>query len=160
MMQLNPVNKEKSTEKFVDGGGKAANEVVDESYPKSNWRGWKAFVAREDQRVLLLHQAQLLEDPLVLVGDLGSFPSRDLHFLPDALDLAAVCLVSFVRGGMELRLVDKVDGRRHERKEMEIGNGDGRERIGARRSERDNRRRKKVIYSKSNESSRRWMVGE
>ena len=81
MMQLNSVNKEKSTEKFVDGGGKAANEVVDESYPKSNWRGWKAFVAREDQRVLLLHQAQLLEDPLVLVGDLGSLPSRDLHLL-------------------------------------------------------------------------------
>ncbi len=68
-------------------------------------------------------------------------------FSTDALDLAAVCLVSFVRGGMELSLVDKVDGRRHERKEMEIGNGDGRERIGARRSERDNRRRKKVIYS-------------
>ena len=81
MMQLNSVNKEKSTEEFVDGGGKAANEVVNESYPKSNWRAWKAFVAREDQRVLLFHQAQLLEDSLVLVGDLGSLPSRDLHLL-------------------------------------------------------------------------------
>ncbi len=74
MMQLNSINKEKSTEKFVDGGGKAANEVVDESYPKSNWRARKAFVAREDQRVLLFHQAQLVEDSLVLVGDLGSLP--------------------------------------------------------------------------------------
>jgi hypothetical protein len=81
MMQLNPANKEKSTEKLVDGGGKAANEVVDESYPKSNRRAREAFVATEDQRVFLLHQAQLLEGFLVLVGDFRSLPSRDLHLL-------------------------------------------------------------------------------
>ena len=66
LMQLNPVNKEKSTEKLVDGGGKTANEVVDKSYPVPNGRRWETFVARKDQRVLL-HQPELLEGLLILV---------------------------------------------------------------------------------------------
>ena len=81
LMQLNPVNKEKSTEKLVDGGGKAANEVVDKSYPVPNGRTWEAFVAGEDQRALLLVQAKLLEGLLVLIGNFRSLPSRDLRVL-------------------------------------------------------------------------------
>jgi hypothetical protein len=80
LMQLNPVNKEKSTEKLMDGGGKAANEVIDKSYPVPNGRTWEAFVAGEDQRALL-DQAKLLEGLLVLVGDFRSLPSRDLRVL-------------------------------------------------------------------------------
>ena len=80
MMQLNSVNKEKSTEKFVDGGGKAANEVVDKSYPVPNGRTWEAFVTGEDQRALLV-QAKLLEGLLVLIGNFRSLPSRDLCVL-------------------------------------------------------------------------------
>jgi hypothetical protein len=100
-MQLNPVNKEKSTEKLMDGGGKVANDVVDESYPESNRRAREAFVAREDQRVLL-HQAQLLEGLMVLVGDFGSLPSRDLQLLHRCVGPRSGVLGQFVRGGMEL----------------------------------------------------------
>jgi hypothetical protein len=65
----------------MDRGAAAANEMVNECYPVSDRRTREAFVARKDHRILVLQQAKLLEHPLILVGDLGSFPSRDLSFV-------------------------------------------------------------------------------
>ena len=73
-MQLYPINKEKTADEIVNGGRKAANEVVDETDPILDWRRWIAFFAGEAQRVLLLHEPKLLHQVQVLVGDFGSLP--------------------------------------------------------------------------------------
>jgi hypothetical protein len=65
----------------MDRGGETADEMVNEGYPICDSRLWSALVAGEDEGVLLLRQAKLLEAPLVLVGELGSLPSGDLHIL-------------------------------------------------------------------------------
>ena len=65
----------------MNGGGQATNEVVDERYPVSDSRRRETLVAGKDQRVLLLQQPEPLEGALILVQDLGSLPSRDLHLL-------------------------------------------------------------------------------
>jgi hypothetical protein len=74
--------------------------------------------------------------------------------------LVEVCFDSFARGGIERasRSGEEVCG--HKYAAAHGGNGNGGERDGRfeRRSEGDNWRRKKILYSKSNESPRRRMV--
>ena len=70
LMQLDPVDKKEATKKFMDRSGKAANKEIDECYPKSDRRMWKAFVSRKLQRFLLFQQTQFLQHLLVLGGDL------------------------------------------------------------------------------------------
>ena len=73
-MQLYPINKEKTAEEIVNGGRKAANEVVDETDPILDRRRGIAFFAGEAQRVLRLHEPELLHQVQVLVGDFGYLP--------------------------------------------------------------------------------------
>jgi hypothetical protein len=81
LVQLNPVDEKVTTEKFVDRGGEAANEKVNECYLESDRRMREAFIARELQGLLLLQQAKFLQHLLVLGGDLGPLPARDLGLL-------------------------------------------------------------------------------
>ena len=87
-MQLYPINKEKTAEEIVNGGRKAANEVVDETDPILDRRRGIAFFAGEAQRVLRLHEPELLHQVQVLVGDFGS------------LDSGVLWRVSRARGGI------------------------------------------------------------
>ncbi len=69
LMQLDPVDKKKTTKKFMDRSGKAANKEVDESYPESDRRMRDAFLSGKLQGFLFLQQAKLLQRFLVLGGD-------------------------------------------------------------------------------------------
>ena len=80
LMQLNPIDKEKSTKKLVDRGRKTANEMIDKGYPISNAGRRETFLAREDQ-CFFLQQPQCLEGLQILFGDFGSLPSRNLRRL-------------------------------------------------------------------------------
>jgi hypothetical protein len=74
LMQLQPVNKEKTAEEIVNGGREAADKMVNKTDPILDRRRWIAFLAGEAQRVLLLHEPEFLHQVQVLVGDLGSLP--------------------------------------------------------------------------------------
>jgi hypothetical protein len=81
LMQLNPVDKQETTKELMDRSGKTVNEKVNECYPESDRGMWEAFIAGKLQGFLLLQQAKLLQHLLVLVGDLGPLPSRNLSLL-------------------------------------------------------------------------------
>ncbi|KAK1628138.1 hypothetical protein QYE76_002453 [Lolium multiflorum] len=83
LVQLNPIDKEKTAKKLVDGGREAANEVVDKLYPISDAGRREALIARKDQISLLLHQPQRLEGLQILVGDFGSLPTGNLWAVID-----------------------------------------------------------------------------
>lgn len=78
-MKLQPVDKEQTTEKIMDGGREAVDEMVNETNPILDRRRRVAFFAWEAQRVFLLHQPKLLHQVDVLIGDLGSFPLQILR---------------------------------------------------------------------------------
>ena len=63
----------------MDGGRQAADEVVDKCYPIADARCWEALLPREEQSFFLLGQPELFQHVDVLIGDLGSLPSRDLE---------------------------------------------------------------------------------
>jgi hypothetical protein len=44
LVQLNPINKQKSTKKFVDWNRQTAKEEVSENYPKTLGRIWGSFI--------------------------------------------------------------------------------------------------------------------
>jgi tRNA nucleotidyltransferase/poly(A) polymerase len=44
LIQLNPINKQKSTKKFVDWNRQTAKEEVSENYPKTLGRIWGSFI--------------------------------------------------------------------------------------------------------------------
>ena len=44
LMQLNPVNKQESTKKFVDWNGQATEEEVSKSYPETLGGIWDSFI--------------------------------------------------------------------------------------------------------------------
>jgi hypothetical protein len=52
--------------------------MVNEFYPISNARCREALFSGKEQPLVLLRQTKLLQQVHVLVGDLGSLPSRDL----------------------------------------------------------------------------------
>jgi hypothetical protein len=54
LVQLDPVDKQKSTKKLVDQNGEAANEKVDKGYPESDRRMRDAFISGHLQGLLLL----------------------------------------------------------------------------------------------------------
>jgi hypothetical protein len=75
LMQLQPVNEEKTVEEIVNGGREAANKVVNKTDPIFDRRRWIAFLAGEAQRVLLLlHEPELLHQVEVLIRNLRSLP--------------------------------------------------------------------------------------
>jgi hypothetical protein len=73
-MQLKPIDKEKTSKKFMDRWRKTADEVVNETDPVLDWRGRIALLLGEAERVLLLGEPQLFQQVHILVGDLGSLP--------------------------------------------------------------------------------------
>ena len=65
----------------MDGGREASDKVVNEANPIFNRRRRVALLAGEAQRVLLLAQAEFLQQVDVLRGDLGSLPLRGSQIL-------------------------------------------------------------------------------
>jgi hypothetical protein len=74
LMQLDPIDEQQATKKFVNRNGKAANEEVDKSYPESNGRTRRALISGHLQGLFLQH-THLLQQLLVLGGDLRPLPS-------------------------------------------------------------------------------------
>jgi hypothetical protein len=72
-MQLDPIDEHQATKEFMDTNSKAANEEVDEIYPESNGRMRRALISRHIQG-LLLQQTHLLQQLLILGGDLRPLP--------------------------------------------------------------------------------------
>jgi hypothetical protein len=60
MMQLKPIDKKETMEKFVDWGRKSSDEVVNETNPIVDWRLRVALLLGELERVLLLVESHLL----------------------------------------------------------------------------------------------------
>jgi hypothetical protein len=81
LIQLNLVNKEKSTKKFVDWNGQAAEKKVGENYPETLGRIWGSFIPWNLHRSIVRYQTQLLEVAVVFLVELGSFPSRNFFLL-------------------------------------------------------------------------------
>jgi hypothetical protein len=44
LVQLNPIDKEEATEKFMYRKRKATNEEIDEGYPETGWRMGRTLV--------------------------------------------------------------------------------------------------------------------
>ncbi|KAK1633152.1 hypothetical protein QYE76_007467 [Lolium multiflorum] len=97
LMQLQPIDKEKTAEKIVDGGREAADEMVNKTNPLLDRRLRVAFFTGEEQCVFLLHQPELLHQVDVLVRDLDRSHSRSCVAI---MDSRVLCLVSLVRGGI------------------------------------------------------------
>jgi hypothetical protein len=73
-MQLDPIDEHQAMKELVDRNNKATNEEVDESYPESNGRARRALISGHLQG-LLLQQTHLLQQLLVLGGDLRPLPA-------------------------------------------------------------------------------------
>jgi hypothetical protein len=74
VMKLQSIYKKQPPKKRVNGGRKAADEMIDETNPILHWRGWVALFAGEAQRLWLLADPQFLQEVDVLGGDFGSLP--------------------------------------------------------------------------------------
>ena len=74
LMQLKPIDKQKTPKKLVDWGRKTSDEVVNETDPILDWRRWVALLLGKAERSFLLAEPQLLQQVDVLGRDLGSFP--------------------------------------------------------------------------------------
>ena len=81
LVQLNPINEKESTKEFVNWKGQAANKEISEDYPKTFGRIGNGFITWDLHRLIVCQQAHLLELAVVLRGEFGSLPSRDLVFL-------------------------------------------------------------------------------
>ena len=66
MMQLKPIDKKETTEKFLDWGRKSSDEVVNETDPVVDWRLWVAILLGELERVFFLAESHLLQHVDVL----------------------------------------------------------------------------------------------
>ena len=74
MVKLQSIHKKQPTQKIVNGGRKAADEVVNETDPILDRTGWITLLAGEAQRVFLLADPKLLQQVDILGGDFGSLP--------------------------------------------------------------------------------------
>jgi hypothetical protein len=74
LMQLKPIDKQKTPKKLVDWGRKTSDEVVNETDPIIDWRPWVALFLGELEGVLFLAESHLLQQVDVLGRDLGSLP--------------------------------------------------------------------------------------
>src|SRR4051794_35946627 len=77
LMQLNPVNKQETTKKLVDGSRKTADKKFGKHYPKSC--GWcrSSFITGRCHLVAVAEETQFLQIPMLSIVELGSPPSRD-----------------------------------------------------------------------------------
>jgi hypothetical protein len=80
LVKLNSIHEKEAAQELMNGNGKAANEKINKGYPET-WRRMRGTLISWHPHSLLLEQAQFLEQLLVMRGDLGHFPSRDLVLL-------------------------------------------------------------------------------
>jgi hypothetical protein len=69
LVQLDPVDKEKATKKFVNKKREAANEEIDKGYPETDRRMRRTFVSRHLHDPLV-EQAHLLQHLVILRREL------------------------------------------------------------------------------------------
>jgi hypothetical protein len=69
LVQLNPVDKEEATKKFVNRNGEVANEEVNEDYPETGRRMGRTLVSRHPHGFIAEH-AHLLQQLFVLRREL------------------------------------------------------------------------------------------
>jgi hypothetical protein len=81
LVQLNPINEEKSPKELVNWDGEAANEEVGENYPITIGRVWSCFITGDLHRPAVPSQAHLLELALIRRGEPGSLPFGDPFLL-------------------------------------------------------------------------------
>src|SRR3954453_360338 len=78
LMQLNPVNKQETTKKLVDGSRKTMDKKFGKHYPKSC--GWRrsSFITGRCHLVAVEEETQFLQILMLNIIELRSPPSRDL----------------------------------------------------------------------------------
>src|SRR3954470_17965477 len=70
LMQLNPVNKEETMKKLVDGSRKTADKKFGKHYPKScRWRG-SSFITGRCHLVAVEEETQFLQIPMLSIVEL------------------------------------------------------------------------------------------